>query len=242
MNKIDRFLDSIDCVIEQRISPLWKFIQKYFVVFSSTLLAFLLLVFFLKIYQDTSSVRVSVMREDLEILQQLLNRIDKECNILSIRSNGADLDFLTVEKFVGSTVGCLNLAYPKNWRGPYVQQDPTMDGKFYEIIHARDGYFIVPGRGVRLPNGLVMGKDVKFSDGARVGDLTKAGGALNYNGRVLGIKLNFKIGDWDSRPPKIDTTKVPAEKFEKTSKIIQEFQEALPYTQRHAAENETKAG
>jgi hypothetical protein len=242
MKKIDRVLDHIDRIIEKRISPLWKFVQKYFVIFSSTLLAFLLLIFFLKIYQDTSSVRVSVMREDLEVLQQILNRIDKECNILNVRSKGADLDFFTVEKFTGSNVGCLNLAYPKNWRGPYLQQDPTMDGRFYEILRARDGYFIVPGQGVRLPNGLVMGKDVMLSDQVRLEDLLKSGGVLNYNGQALGMKLNFKIGDWDSRPPVIDKTKAPTEKFEKTSKMIQEFKEALPYTQRHATENETKAG
>ncbi len=241
MNKLDNFLDKVDRAIEKGISPLWKFVQKYFVIFSSSLLLFLLIIFLLKIYQDTSSVRISVMREDLEVLEQILNRIDKECNILSVRSKGADLDFFTVEKFVGSAVGCLNLAYPKNWRGPYLQQDPTIDGRFYEIVRARDGYFVVPGQGVRLPNGMVMGKDVIVSDKVHIGELIKPGGALNYNGRALGVKLNFKIGDWSSRPPAVGKEPVPADTVEKASTMIKEFAEALPYTQRQETVNDCKA-
>jgi hypothetical protein len=231
MKKIDKFLDSVDESIEKKISPVWLVIQKYFVFFSTSLLVLLLMIFFLKIYQDTSGVRSAVISEDLDRLEQILNRIDKECNILSIRTQGADLNFFTVEKFAGSNVGCLNLAYPKNWRGPYLRQDPTIDGRFYEIVRANDGYFIVPGQGVKLPNDMIMGKDIVINNHTRVYDLLKPGGKLNFKGQALATQLKFKIGDWDYKKPKAMPIKT-IDTFEGTGATIKEFSEALPYTQR----------
>ena len=71
--------------------------------------------------------------------------------------------FLTnpVKSFEGSEVGSLNLAYPKKWQGPYLGDNPTFQGKAYQIIRTKNGYFVTPGDGIMLPNGLVIGRDFK---------------------------------------------------------------------------------
>lgn len=151
-----------------------------------------------------------------------MSQIDQECNILSIRPGRAAIDFLTVEKFAGSTVGCFNLAYPKKWKGPYLQQNPSIQGKPYDIVRVMEGFYVLPGAGVKLPNGLVMGKDVVIRPDSRVSAMLQPGGQLNYKDQALGFRIKFKIGDWDT--PRLDKGTI-----DKINEFLKEFNEALPY-------------
>jgi hypothetical protein len=225
MKNLDKLMNQIDAQVEKRIAPRWLFVQKHFVVFSVTLLSLLLAVFFFRVFYSRSYVMVSVLKEDLTNIEKILGQIDKDCNILSIRSGRAAIDFLTVEKFAGSTVGCINLAYPKRWKGAYVQQNPSVQSRPYEIFHVRDGYFVLPGYGVTLPNGLVMGKDIIISSTSQISMMLQTGGTLNYKGQALGFRIKFKIGDWDS-PRRFDK-----ETIDKINDFLKEFNEALPYAQ-----------
>ncbi len=227
MKKLDNILQNIDQSIEHKMSPVWRFMQKYFVIFSTSLLLLLLIIFFFRVFQDRFSVLNTVIKDDLARIERILNQIDKECNILSIRSDRAFLDFLTVEKFAGSMVGCLNLAYPKHWKGPYLNQNPSVQGKLYEIIPAKDGFFVLPGYGVKLPNGLVVGRDIVIGRNTLIAPMMEAGGRLNYKGQALALKLKFKVGDWDSPRPTPET-------IDKINKMLKEFNEALPFAQGHA--------
>src|SRR3990172_12711866 len=145
MKKLDIAMNRVDHYIEHRFAPLWRFLQKYFVVFSATLLSLLLVVFFFRIFRSRTEVLGAVIIDDLAHIERVLNQVDKECNILSIRTERAVLDFFTVVKFAGSTVGCLNLAHPKKWKGPYLQQNPSVQGKLYEVVGTKEGYFVIPG-------------------------------------------------------------------------------------------------
>ncbi len=227
MKKLDTAMDRVDQYIERHLAPVWRFVQKYFGVFSATLLSLLLVIFFFRIFRSRTEILGSVISDDLAHIERVLNQVDKECNILSIRTERAVLDFFTVVKFAGSTVGCLNLAHPKKWKGPYMKQNPSVQGKLYEVVGTKEGYFVIPGYGVKLPNGLVMGKDIAIRYDTQLADMLKPGGMLSYDGKPLGLQLRFKIGDWD-------TGKVDENTIDRINAVLQEFNEALPYAQHQA--------
>jgi len=182
-----------------------------------------LLIFLLQTYQNKPHHVASVISENLATINRVLLKIDKECNILSIKGDGITLDFLTVGKFAGSVVGGMNLAYPKKWKGPYLKRDPLYKGIFYELVKAKDGVFIVPGKGAVLPNGLIVGKDFSITSITSINSMLQPGGKLYYKGKAFAIQIKFKIGDWDS-PFRLGT-----EKIEEINSILKEFNEAMPF-------------
>jgi hypothetical protein len=117
----------------------------------------------------------------------------------------------------------MSLAYPEKWAGPYLKENPSLEGIFYEFIKAHDGYFIVPGRGVTLPNGCVMGKDFIVNATTDVMPQLVQSGKLFYKGIMYGVHIQFKIGDWDS------VLKSSEIKEKKVSKMLDEFNDALPF-------------
>lgn len=173
-----------------------KTFRKIFPFLSITLLIFLILFFFVRIYKNKPYFITSVISKDIGRIVDSLNRIDQKCNILSIEHERNYVDFLTVTKFVGSEVGCLNLAFPDKWQGPYAQDNPTMRGKLYEIVKTKEGIFVVPGFGVMLPNRLEVGKDFEITFDSSIREMLQEGGPLNYKGQALAAELKFKIGDW----------------------------------------------
>lgn len=227
MKKMDEIIHDIDVKIDKKMTPVWGFMQKYFVIFSGTFLGLLMLIFLLRVLSDRTYVLTAVIGEDLVNIERIFNQIDKECNILDIRKTGAQIDFLNVEKFSGSTIGPINLAHPKNWKGPYLIQNPAIQQKFYEIVLAHDGYFIVPGQGVELPNGLVMGKDIVITKDTAVTPMLLPDGSLHFKGQACAAKLDFKVGDWDS-----GVSKIPAKpNINELDSTLKEFNDALSYAQ-----------
>lgn len=226
MKKADDFMKNVDEQVERHMpTAFFGFMKKYFVYFSSLLILAITGIFVYQVLRERPYYLASVIKSDLEQIEKTLTEIDKVCNILSVASNHATVDFLNVEKFAGSMVGCLNLAYPKRWKGPYVQRNPTLQGFFYELVKTRDGLYIVPGRGVKLPNGLIVGKHFEIDVSAPVVQMLRAGGQLNYNGEQLARKIKFVIGDWDS--PLVEA----AGTFERITKALKEFSDALPFVQ-----------
>lgn len=225
MKKLDKMMHELDESVDHVVEPVWRRLHKYFALFSSTVLLLLFGLFVFRIFNSRSDVMASMMAEDLERIERALALIDKRCNILDVRPESAVIDFLTVTKFTGSTVGSLNLAHPKKWQGPYCKQNPTIQDHFYEIVRAKDGYYIVPGHGVTLPNKLVMGADIVITPEVGVAAMLQPGGRLNHQGEMLAVRLPFTIGDWD--PPHLEKDSV-----EKINDMIKEFNEAMPFAQR----------
>jgi len=223
MKKFDDIVHTFDQAVERKMTPFWAFMQKRFWIFSSTLLCVLLAMFLVKIWYQKGMVATSALRQDLLAIERILYKIDRDCNILSIRPTAAVIDFLTVKSFAGSMVGPLNLAYSAKWQGPYVERTPSFKGIAYEIVRAADGYFVVPGKGVKLPNGIVVGKDIVFDDKTVLKNELKSGGKLYYKNEAFGVLLNFKIGDWDSPLKK-------EESIQQVNDILKEINDALPYT------------
>jgi hypothetical protein len=138
-------------------------------------------------YQSRVVIDRLIVR-DITQLDAIFKRINDECGILSFEHEHNYLDFLTVGAFSGATVGAMNLKNPQNWHGPYVQNTPKIQEKTYEILRTNKGYFLVPGAGVTLNNGQVIGKDIIFDETSDIAALIKDG-LLSYHDQPLAAAI-----------------------------------------------------
>jgi hypothetical protein len=85
----------------------------------------------------------------------------------------------------------MNLARPKNWQGPYVEDNLEVQGIAYQVMRTKQGYFIIPGDGVVLPNGKKLGSDVPIDENTDILALTQDKQSLNYQGKALAAPLKL---------------------------------------------------
>jgi hypothetical protein len=135
-----------------------------------------------------------IMTEDIQRLAEIIMRINERCKILDVDLQKTPIDFLTVAKFVGSHVGSINLAYPERWEGPYLHANPTIQGKEYQIVRTKKGYFITPGDGVILTNGKMVGKDIILDEDADIRTLMKSDQAFKHKDGSLAMEIPIKKG------------------------------------------------
>lgn len=221
MKFFDKVISKIDAVVDRHTSTWKRLIMRHFAVFSTLFFAGMLAFFFYRFFVNKPEFMAGIVSDDLSVLSKIIESIDKDCNILSIANNDGVLDFLTVEKFVGSQVGCLNLAHPDKWKGPYVQRNITMQGKYYNLMKTKEGLFVIPGRGVELPSGRVMGKSLIVTPDTSIKMLLKPNGSLYYQGHALAMEINIEIGDWDGPG-------LSSQKMKKIGDTIDEFNKAIP--------------
>lgn len=234
MKKLDQFFARLDKKIDRRFSGFYLFFKKYFIVFSSTVLALMLIISLFKVYYNKPYFTASLIGNDVKIVHDALHSIDKRCNILRFNNRRVILDFFTVSSFDGSVIGGVSLAYPKKWTKAVLHRNPIIQQKFYEVVRAQDGFFVVPGEGVTLPTGLVMGKDVVIKRQTQVGPMIRPDGKLFFKGIKLAKRLQFKIGDWD---PVIQLNQ---ETIEDINSILKEFNEAMPFTENSSCKSYTQ--
>ena len=134
--------------------------------------------------------------KDLQQLQEILLRIDNDCKILSFDYIKNPINFLNVGTFTSSEVGPMNLGYPKNWKGPYVQDNLQVQNIEYQIVKTKKGLFITPGDGVILPNGNVVGKDLVLDENADIDAMAHDEHAFLHKGRALVLPLPLKTTVW----------------------------------------------
>lgn len=224
MKGIKETLNNIDVKIDEKFGFVKGFFKRYFPVISTLFFAFIVFVFVIRVFYSRPRIVSAIIEDDIKLITLALEKIDAKCNILSVEDDYNEIDFLNVKSFSGSQVGPINLAYADRWEGPYLRVNPTLQEKFYEIVKAKDGLFIMPGRGVRLPNGLVVGEDFKVTSETEVATLTEKGGPLSHYGKTFATKLMFKVGDWDPWHFREETVK-------DLDRMIKEFNEAMPFTQ-----------
>src|SRR5579871_2309057 len=92
-----------------------------------------------------------LINQEIQRLQRIFERIDDACTITGFDYQKNPINFLTIKKsgFVGSEVGSMNLAHPEAWEGPYVQDNPVIQGQVYQLVVTNKGVFITPGNGVK---------------------------------------------------------------------------------------------
>jgi|GEM_PF-1105417 len=115
--------------------------------------------------------------------------INEKCGILTFDHDVNYVNFLNVGSFVGSEVGSMNLRNPEGWDGPYVQDNSTVQSKDYEIIKTFKGAYLVPGKGVKLSNGMVIGEDIILDKEADVPVLLENGTLINEEGKPLAVEV-----------------------------------------------------
>jgi hypothetical protein len=226
VKKLNNIFQSIDQFVDSKFGLFLNFIRKHFIIFSSTLIVLflLLLMFLFKTYYNKPYFISNLIKNDLKIINTALKKIDKQCNIIGIKNDRVILDFFTVKKFVGSEIGGLNLAYPQEWLGPYLDNNPVLQQKFYEIVKVQDGFFIIPGSGIKLPNGVTIDKEFQITSATSIQPMLMPGGNFFFKGVLLAKRITFKIGDWDSM------FKAKKETVKEINKILNEFNTALPFS------------
>jgi hypothetical protein len=209
--------------MKQTIVFVTNFFKRYFPVISSTLFGALILLFVLRMVYTKPNYIATVISDDVTIIAAAFEKIDQDCSILSFEHERNFVDFFNVKSFAGSRVGPINLAYPNNWKGPYLESNPTMQEKFYEVVLSKGGLVVVPGEGVKLPNGKVVGKDIKITPKTDLEPMIKEGGSLCYGGKRLASPLNFLIGDWEQ--PREEKLK----RMKELGDMLKRFNEAMPF-------------
>ena len=118
-----------------------------------------------------------VIADQIAQLDKIFKDINNCCKITGFRHQKDYIDFLNVAKFEGSMVGPMNLAEPHNWKGPYLKDNLTNEGREYQIIYTKKGYFILPGDNVKLSNGVSI-KDLKINKDSDIESLMHDSKAL----------------------------------------------------------------
>ena len=144
-------------------------------------------------YMGTDSVQK--IMADLDTLASVFQKIHQDCSILSVERGKVPINFLNIKKagFVGNKIGPLTLAHPEKWNGPYLMRTPQVQGKNYQIVWTLDGYYIVPGDGVKLPNKKIMGVDIVINASTHMKKLVQSTGSLQYRGKALAISLKERL-------------------------------------------------
>ncbi len=156
---------------------------------ASILLIALFVLVLMRSWQESHVYSDQIIVEDLGRLQEIFTNIDHTCTIIGFEHHKNYIDFLNVTSFVGSEIGSMNVAHPERWQGPYLHDNPTVQEQLYQVIKTKKGYYIIPGDGVKLSNGSVMGKDILIDENTDVQTLIADSQTLSYKGNPLAVPL-----------------------------------------------------
>ena len=148
-----------------------------------------------QLYQQSQTHVNKVLASDVALLGQIFTKIHTQCGIVGFEHERNFIDFLTVGTFSGSQIGSMNVLRARAWQGPYLKQIPTLQEKQYEIVRAKTGYYIVPGHGVRLAGGAVMGKDIVVTPQTDIEAMLRPGGILTSDNHQLAYKVPMGVSD-----------------------------------------------
>jgi len=157
----------------------------------------------------SSTIIVVLIAQEVAQLKTIFEKIDASCGILGFDNEKNSIDFLTVISFVSSEIGSMNLKHPKGWQGPYLQDNPTIQGKYYQIVQTRTGYYIAPGDGVKLSNGKIIGKDIILNKDTDFLKLLSKNGDLRIRGKALAAKI--ELGKTEHEIAQEKPVPIPAE-------------------------------
>ena len=141
---------------------------------------------------SSKEYEAELIERDVNKLVDIMKQVEKDCKILSFDGQKNVINFLNAKSFAGSEVGPVNLKHADRWKGPYVEHNPTMQGRNYLIVRTKKGYYITPGEGVRLPSGKIIGTDIKFDENTDIDAMIKDDNQLLYKGKQLAAPLDIK--------------------------------------------------
>ncbi len=166
--------------------------QKYTQVAIVGLIFILCAITVINFWQQAKVYTNQIIAEDITVLSTVFNSIHHDCIIIDFQYQQQNyIDFLNVISFEGSEIGTMHLKYPHHWKGPYMRENPTIQGKYYQIVKTNMGFYIVPGNGVQLNNGKIIGKDILLDGKANINAMIQDKGILNFNGQPLAAYLDL---------------------------------------------------
>ncbi len=184
--------------MKQFITNIGGYIRSITLIDSLILLVLLALTFIMMFYTMRENT-AHIIADDVAHLAQIFDRINASAGIIGFKQQKNPINFLNLGKnqIMDLGAGTMKLAHPEHWQGPYVEQNPKIQNKFYEIIKTNRGYYIVPGEGVKLPNGLIIGKDIKVDNMSNIACMVNEKGesATMYEGKSLVAGPLHFIGD-----------------------------------------------
>ncbi|MBP6891986.1 hypothetical protein KBB68_00235 [Candidatus Babeliales bacterium] len=155
----------------------------------ATIFSALFVISVVMFWQQTHRSVDAMVHEDVVRLQKVFQKIHQDCKILSFDHEKNYIDFLTVKEFVGDQVGAMNLAVAKFWKGPYLKENPEVQEHAYVILKNKQGYFIVPGDGVVLSNGKIVGKDIVLHANTDMKKMMQNSNGLKSSAGVLAAPI-----------------------------------------------------
>lgn len=181
--EVSRRSKKIFVTFKKNPKKIWAFLA------GGALVVLLLITLGLFLYNAKMSAS-RIIAKHVDEMGQIFNAINEKCGIIGFEHDANYVDFLNVGSFVGSEVGAMNLRDAKNWEGPYMQDNPTVQTKYYEIIKTKKGYFLVPGKDVKLSSGLVIGSDdLAFDKDTDIAALIENGTLVNKDGKPLAVAI-----------------------------------------------------
>lgn len=148
-------------------------------------------------FVTTKGYTAELIRRDVKNLVQTLQKIDDQCNINGFSAQQNPINFLNVRTFEGSEVCGMNLVHPDKWQGPYLKEHPEVQNIRYMVVCTRSGYFVTPGNGVKLPNGKIIGTDIKLDENTDIDALMSNEKGLAFEGKPLAARLELKKSPLD---------------------------------------------
>lgn len=164
-------------------------------VLAVTLFCVFVIIAIFNTFVSTRQYEGDIIERDIIRLADALRQVEKDCKIISFEAQKNSINFLNVKSFEGSQVGPLNLKHPDRWKGPYLDHNPSMQSIEYQLVRTKKGYFVAPGDGVKLPNGKVIGKDIRFDENADIDAMIKDEEQLKYKDKVFAAPLIIKKRD-----------------------------------------------
>ncbi|MGC2310430.1 MAG: hypothetical protein WA432_02310 [Candidatus Babeliaceae bacterium] len=161
-------------------------------VFMGGILILLLGISFYNVFYQEKGLTDVLIAEHIKKLSEIFKKIDDVCGIIDFDHDKNYIDFLNVKSFSGSEVGSMNLKHPEKWQGPYLPENLTMQEQPYMIVKTKKGFFIVPGEGVKLANGKIIGKDMVFTHDTDIAKLMFDTNALLFNDQPLAAPVLLK--------------------------------------------------
>lgn len=152
------------------------------------LLGVMFVLSFVTSWKESKTIVDELIAMDVAHLSSILNKINETCVIIDFDHQKNFIDFLNVGSFTGSEVGPMNLTYPEQWEGPYIDDNPTVQDQYYQVVQTDKGHFVVPGPGVELSDGNVIGKDIVFDETTDIQALIDDG-VLMFEKQALAARI-----------------------------------------------------
>lgn len=145
---------------------------------------------------QSSDWNAGVVRADLSHIAAALTAFERDCGLTAVLPGMHSLHFLTSASRPTDELAGFCVQHANNWRGPYINKVPVVQGYPYSLLKVAQGIFIVPSQGVHLPKGQVVGKDFFWIDSLDIAALSAPGGILAHHGEPI-VRL-YVLGSPDA--------------------------------------------